>query len=337
MTAETLVESARAAGLPLPSAQVLVQRFGITEEEAGEVLKENKKNIEITGYNKATDKNSKIVRRTSNDSIKGMGKDNKYVQNKTQETTPTTIGKQPVGLRQRVQGLLLATLPFIFFFASVAGSIRSYTLCYGYFVRFNDHFDAMMLSVMLVATAFAVPQAVPILWESFRKGQRILMFFIAVLISLGTIGTNVLITATELANQKTETYTGMSEQAERRTQIEARIRSLEGRGNDLRELLDIDKAERLGLMESQKKYEVGTYEYNRVRNNLADSKKRIDDGQAEMQVILESVDGLRQELSGLPAMVDGGKMSDVDRVIMYMSAVLIEVSSPLALSLALFL
>lgn len=320
MDAQKIIEAHRKAGLDPPLSSYLASKCGISEAEAVAL---------IAGHGT-------------------VAAEEKPVQVKAQKTRPA----QPMAevkpetvkpslphrtMRERVQAGLLALLPFIFAGASVAGSIRSYSLCREYFVRFNSNDAAVVMALMLVAMAFAMPQAVVILWDHAKRGKRRFLFFVSVIISIGTIGTNVLITAKELDSQKSDTQTVGRANHEKREQLESRLVELETIANDIREMLELDKAERIVLLEAQKGLEVGTSDYNRTRSNLATVKERIDAQSKELASISQDTGLIRQELATIPVDAVAGERTIIDTVIMYGSAILIEVGSPLCLSISLFL
>jgi len=144
-------------------------------------------------------------------------------------------------LRERVQGLISALLPFIFFGAAAMGSYRSFTLCNAFFARYNPADGAFTMSVLLVAVAFATPQAVHILWPTVRQGKRIFLFTLCVLLSVASIGTNVIITAQELQNQKADSNIALVQAKAKADQLQASIDSLERQRAGIAESLELDK------------------------------------------------------------------------------------------------
>jgi hypothetical protein len=236
-------------------------------------------------------------------------------------------------LRERVQGLISALLPFIFFGAAAMGSYRSFTLCNAFFARYNPADGAFTMSVLLVAVAFATPQAVHILWPTVRQGKRIFLFTLCVLLSVASIGTNVIITAQELQNQKADSNIALVQAKAKADQLQASIDSLERQRAGIAESLELDKQERTILMEAQKGLAVGEYQYNRVRQNLADIKGRIDKATIALSDIDSQIVAIRADMPTMTATEAG--MSDT--WINWAGSIIIEIGGPVALALAISL
>jgi hypothetical protein len=244
----------------------------------------------------------------------------------------------PSTLRARVQGLLLATLPIILFCASMAGAYRSFGLCYDYFSRSNTTDGALTISIMLVALSFTGTQAISMLWESAKKGKRIFVFILVVLVTAGTMSTNVFISASELANQKSDSRTASTQKIAEARQIEARILELEGKRESIKEGMELDRQERTVLLDAQKTLTVGEYQYNRTRQNIDAIKRRID-------IAIESLDGIDKEIADnrlrLSAIgVDESAVrssTDTENFINWAASMLIEVGGPVALMLSMSL
>ena len=329
--AQAIIQKIRLSG-GIPAPAYIAQRCGVSEVEAVEIIKKTDRGIFISGQG-----DGKTLPRARSS---GRGK----ISNDKRVISPAPI--MQIGavqsarktLREHAQAGLTALLPFVFFAAGIAGAIRSYTMCYSFFARINTGTDAMLFSGLLVAVAFATPQAVPILWPQVRQGKRIPMFLIAVVVSIASIGTNASISVLELAGQRLDSGSALAVDLERREQIESQITELSDRLADERSALEIDRAERVALLAAQAGLEVGSYDYNRTRNNLADTKRRIDQAQVKIDDTTAKIAGLRDTLASLPVAVSGAVAhGEAENYINIMTAFILEIGAPLALSLALHL
>jgi hypothetical protein len=191
---------------------------------------------------------------------------------------------------------------------------------------------------MLVALSFTGTQAISMLWESAKKGKRIFVFILVVLVTAGTMSTNVFISASELANQKSDSRTASTQKIAEARQIEARVKELEGKRESIQEGMELDRQERTVLLDAQKTLTVGEYQYNRTRQNIDAIKKRID-------IAIESLDGIDTEISSnrlkLSAIgVDESaarSSTDTENFINWSASMLIEVGGPVALMLSMSL
>lgn len=255
------------------------------------------------------------------------------------ETKPAVIvsteGKR--SLRENVQAGLLATLPLIFFGASFVGSVRSFSITRSFFARINSDFDAMIFAGLLVALSFAVPQALPILWKELRKGKRIFLFAITVLVSLTTMGTNGFITAQELFSQRTDKLTATDSNDARRDQVNALIADKVSALAEAKSNLAMDKEERATLLNAQVGQEVGSVTYNRLRNNISEIKLRIDNGIKQVSAIDAELGQLRADLAMIPPKSGLSVSREAEMIINVGIAMILEAGAPISLTLALFL
>lgn len=239
-------------------------------------------------------------------------------------------------LREKAQALLMAALPFIFFAAAITGAYRSFGLCYGYFSRSNTADASITMSIMLVALAFAGTKAMTILWESFKQGKRIFVFLITGIVTLGTLGVNVFIGASELANQKIDSRTASRQEQNQAEQLNTRIDDLSKKRTEISDNLTLDKSERQTLLAASILLEVGTYNYNRTRQNIDSIKKRIDIAIESIDKIDIEISSIRDKLILIPQ--DSTVQSTaVDTFINWASAMLVEIGGPIALLLSMSL
>jgi hypothetical protein len=320
-----MIEKTRSAGLPVPSAAHIARMTGCSLAEAQAAIGGKHDNAKVVANKK---KDHLAPNDASSRAAKSVGADTKA----GNEATAVLPARS---LREKVQAVLVASLPIIFFTAAAVGSYRSFTLCYSFFARFNTADGAITMSVLLVALAFGMPQATHILWPDVRKGKRIFVFILACLLSVASIGTNVVITAQELQNQKSDSRTALTADQELRTQLQARIAELEGQRQEKQEALELDKQERAILMEAQKGLVVGEYQYNRVRINLDQIKKRIDMGLVE-------INGINKQIADAMALMPAGQdeavqAGTVDTIVNWMGSIIIEIGGPVALALSLCL
>ncbi len=278
--------------------------------------------------NKATDnqKIDRVARSTDRPSVDS--------DTKAGNTAPIIL--PPYTLREKAQALLMAALPFIFFAAAVTGAYRSFGLCYGYFSRSNTADASITMSIMLVALAFAGTKALTILWESVKKGKRIFVFIITGIVTLGTLGVNVFIGASELANQKIDSRTASRQEQSQAEQLNTRIDDLSKKRTEISDNLTLDKTERQTLLSASSLLEVGTYNYNRTRQNIDAIKKRIDTAIESIDKIDVEISSIRDKLILIPQ-DNTVKVTDVDTFINWASAMLVEVGGPIALLLSMSL
>lgn len=325
MTPTDIITKAKAAGLPVPSAAHIARMTGCSLAEAQAAIGGKHDNAKVV-----TDKKKDHL--APNDASARATK-SAVTDTKKSDTATAILPRR--SLREKVQAVLVASLPIIFFTAAAVGSYRSFTLCYSFFARFNTADGAITMSVLLVALAFGMPQATHILWPEVRKGKRLVVFVLSVLLSIASIGTNVIITAQELQNQKSDSRTALTADQEKKTQLQARIKELEGQRQEKQEALELDKQERAILMEAQKGLVVGEYQYNRVRINLDQIKKRIDLGLVEIDAINQQI---ADAMADMPAVqVEAVQAGTVETIVNWMGSIIIEIGGPVALALSLCL
>lgn len=313
-----------------PSAAYVAKRCGITEQEAQDEINRLAESG-IQAVNQGTGKPVRRTRTGRNDKTSDIHR----TTGPARDIEGTAKAKRT--LREHVQAGLTALLPFVFFGAAIAGSIRSYTMANSFFSRINGSFDSMLMAGLLVSISFGTPQAIPILWSQVRSGKRIPMFIVACVVSVASIGTNATISILELSSQRNDSGSAAKVSDVKRQQIEARIAELTGRIQDAREDLKIDKEERQTLLTLQKTLEIGTVEYNRTRNNAQSVKDRIDRGMVSIDEMTTEIGGLRNKLAELPATSSRVVSGDMETFVNVSIAFLLEVGSPLCLALSFFL
>jgi hypothetical protein len=249
---------------------------------------------------------------------------------------PTKPIKPKIDLRIFVQNGLVALLPFIFFGAAAVGAYRSFTLCYSFFARFNPADGALTMSILLVAVAFAMPQAVHILWPEFRKGKRIFIFLLCCLLSIASIGVNVVITAQELQNQKTDSQSTISEESGIKAKIIRQIDELVKQRNELLATKDREEREQDLYLTEQVGLKAGTAEYNRNVTNLTNIRKSITTINTNVGVLSTQIATLTKDI---PVIIEEKSIetSPVDLTINWLGSILVEVGGPVALALSLCL
>ena len=247
------------------------------------------------------------------------------------------VQQEKKSLRERVQSGLLALLPLIFLGASFVGSVRSFSITKSFFARINSEFDSMVFAGLLVALSFAVPQALPILWVEIKKGKRIFLFGLTVMVSIATMGTNGFITAQELFSQRTDKLTATDSNEAKRGQVEALIADKVSALAEAKSNLAMDKEERATLLTAQVGLEVGSVTYNRIRNNISEIKTRVDAGIKTISAIDAELGQLRTDLAMIPPRSGLSVSREAEVAINVGIAMILELGAPLALSLSLYL
>ena len=297
--------------------------------------------------NKATDnqKIDRVARSTDRPSVDS--------DTKAGNTAPIIL--PPYTLREKAQALLMAALPFIFFAAAVTGAYRSFGLCYGYFSRSNTADASITMSIMLVALAFAGTKALTILWESVKKGKRIFVFIITGIVTLGTLGVNVFIGASELANQKIDSRTASRQEQNQALQLNSSLNDKLKSKSLLEENLSLDISERQTLINRQndinnhikilqqytddisiKQVKQLKIEYSTLKKDLDKIKERIDNTGENIKITDVEISAIREKLILIPQ--DSTVQSTaVDTFINWASAMLVEIGGPIALLLSMSL
>lgn len=331
---EKVLKSCREAGLQAPDRSYLIKKYGLEEVERNLGKNDNEQLV----FDNVVCKDAISEPKTKPENI-GKSKDNNT--KTSDKAIYSTQDNQPANdhdkkeLREKVQSVLLALLPFIFFGSALLGSYRSFTLCFSFFSRYNPIDGALTMAGLLVAVAFATPQAFPLLWHQVKQGKRIFLFCLVILLAGASIGTNVLITGQELINQKSDSTTIEQDNNAKAYQSKQQIEDLVTQKKELSESLAIDKEERSILLEAQKSLVVGSVDYNRTRNNIEAIKGRIDRTIESMRLVDKSISKQRNIVA--IASQSSQNNGQLEYVVNWFSSFIIEVGGPVCLSLSLFL